>query len=204
MSIYKIGITGSIGSGKSTVTRLISESGIRVIDADKISRNITSSDEIVLHELAKAFGEDIINSDGSLERRKLASIAFSNEKNKAQLTTIVTDRVKDIMWEMVAELETVEKLVVMDIPLLFESGLIECFDEVWVVVADKDIRYQRAHKRDGISKEDFDARDNAQTSEVDKIAFADLIIHNDKDHQALETKVKIEIRRIKQISGIDR
>ena len=203
MGIYRIGLTGSIGSGKSTVSKIIKNSGITVLDADEISRGLTSDNSPILSELEEAFGRAIINEDGSLNRRELAAIAFSHEEKKKILTEIVTKKVEAIMWDMVSDLEDKEKLVVMDIPLLFECDLGKRFDEVWSVVADKEIRFARAHERDGISREDFDARDRAQVPESYKMAYSDIIIHNDKDLKTLENKVVLEIKRIRKITGLD-
>lgn len=205
--MFKIGLTGSIGSGKSTVSKIIREEGIFVIDTDEISRSLTRGKSPILDELTDAFGDGILSEDRTLDRRKLAEIAFSEsgikEGKKKLLESIVTEKVKKIMWEEAERLEEQgEKILVFDIPLLFESRLENSFDEVWSVVADEDLRYRRAHERDGISREDFDARNRAQVSEDEKRMFSDVVIENDGPLMKLKETTLAEIERVKKLSEL--
>ena len=196
--MIKIGLTGSIGSGKSTVSRIIQECGFIVIDADKISRDLTSDNSPIIGEIVECFGDGILDAKGSLDRKKLASIVFNSTDKKETLQRIVTDRVKETMDALTYEYEqSGEAIVFMDIPLLFEYKMNSDFNEVWSVVADTETRYLRAKDRDGMTLEDFQARDNSQVSQEYKIANSDVVIENNYDMYSLRTKILEEINRLK-------
>lgn len=210
MSLYRIGLTGSIGSGKSTVSRYLRNRGYKVFDADKIARSLTEKDSPVLEELFQAFGGVILNEAGELDRRYLAEVAFSSDENKELLSKIVTNKVKEILDKEIDIIEETdiskldyitEKVVFFDIPLLFEYEMEKRFDEVWNVDCDREIRYRRAKERDGISREDFLQRDKAQVSPEDKLALADVTFHNDKSIDDLENKIDMELMRIEVLIG---
>ena len=200
--MYKIGLTGSIGSGKSTVSKLIEKRNIPLIDADDISRKMTADNSPIIDELKEAFGNEILRGDGTLDRRKVAAIAFSSEEGIKKLTTIVTNKVKSEMALISLDMEqSGEKLVVMDIPLLFENEMEDSFDEVWSVVADDELRFERAHARDGISREDFESRDKSQISQNIKVNKSDVVFQNSGTIEELEKAVSREINRIIFFSG---
>ena len=115
--MYLIGLTGSIGSGKSSVSRILKSEGFEILDADEISRELTSPKSKIIGELVAAFGDSILNKDGDLDRRALAAIAFKSEENKELLSEIVTLKVKSIMEEEIAKSN--EPCLVLDVPLLF-------------------------------------------------------------------------------------
>ena len=199
--LYKIGITGSIGSGKSTVSKYVKERGFTLFDADEIARNLTSKDSPIVEELSQAFGLDILDANNELDRRKLAKVAFSTEEGKETISKIVTQKVVEIIEEELKDQEVNgEKLSFVDAPLLFECNMMHLFDEVWTVVADYDIRFERAYLRDGISKEDFEKRNAAQFSDIDKMALSDVVFHNNEDKDSLHRKVRIEVDRVLEIS----
>lgn len=195
--MYLIGLTGSIGSGKSSVSRILKSEGFVILDADEISRGLTSPKSKIIGELVDAFGDSILNEAGDLDRRLLASIAFKSEENKELLSEIVTLKVKSIMEEEIAKSN--EACLVLDVPLLFEYEMNTSLDEVWTVVADDEIRFQRAHARDGITKEDFDARNGIQISQTEKILLSDVVIWNNGTREELREKVYAEIERIRHI-----
>ena len=200
--MYKIGLTGSIGSGKSTVSKIVVKRGIQLIDADEISRNITSGKSPLISELQSAFGPGILNEDGTLNRTKTAEMAFATPSGLQKLTSVVTEKVKEIIQGECDSLEKEgEKLLFMDIPLLFENNMSDSFDEVWSVVADTEIRYKRANERDGISREDFDARDRSQVPQKTKMEQSDVVFLNDGTMDELANKVKREINRVIFFSG---
>ena len=195
--MYLIGLTGSIGSGKSSVAKILKSEGFKILDADEISRELTSPKSPIIGELVDAFGDSIINEEGDLDRRLLASIAFKTPEKKELLSEIVTMKVKTIMEEEISNSK--ESCLILDVPLLFEYEMNSSLDEVWSVVADDDIRFQRAHKRDGITKEDFDARNGMQLSQMEKILLSDVVIWNNGTREELREKVYSEIERVKQI-----
>lgn len=198
--MYKIGLTGSIGSGKSTVSSFIKNRGIPVLDADKIARSLTEPDSPILSQLVEAFGEEILFENGELDRKKLAEIAFATEEKRKLLSEIVTLKVKAIMEDEGRLLEEEgARLAFFDVPLLFEYGMDEGYDEVWAVVAPLEIRYNRVMDREKISEKDFYARDAAQISQEEKIARSQVVINNNSDLESLYGKIAKELDRIKML-----
>ena len=200
--MYVIGLTGSIGSGKSTVSKEIRSRGICVLDADAISRELTSTASSIVSELVNTFGEGIIDSKGELNRRLLAKIAFSSDENKEKLSSLVTLKVKEIMDEEIKELERKgEGIVFLDVPLLFEYSMDESCDEVWSVVVDDDIRYERVRLRDGLSRHEFELRDKAQTSQEYKRTHSDVIIDNSGTRENLLNQIETELSKLNSRYG---
>ena len=186
-----IGITGGIGSGKSTVTSYLLSLGYNVIDADGISRSLTADGSPVIDELAKSFGDVILDSERVLNRKKLAEIVFSDSKKKALLESIVTKRVLDIAENQIEELRNSNRydIIFFDAPILFESGGDKLVDKVWVVTAESDIRIKRVMERDGAAREDVIKRINNQMNEETRKAKADEIIDNSYDLESLYKQV---------------
>ena len=174
-----IGITGGIGTGKSLVSRIAAENGIRIIDADKIAHDITEKGSPVLEKLADAFGSDIIDEDGTLRRSLLADRAFASEESKELLDSLTHGEIKSAVAAQTEEARSCgEEAVIIDAPLLIESGLSEMCDYVWVVTADSETRIKRVMKRDGLTREQVIARMERQLSDDERNAAADFIIEN--------------------------
>ncbi len=173
----KIGLTGSIGSGKSTVARQMREKGIPVLDADAVAREVSNS-PVVLNAIREAFGTEFVLEQG-LNRAKLAALVFANPEARAQLNAIIHPQVRDEMNRLQQQLEKTEvAAVVQDIPLLFESKLEHLFDAVILVDAPLEMRLQRVLARDGMTKEAFLARDAAQMPASEKRLRASLTLEN--------------------------
>lgn len=187
-----IGLTGCIGSGKSTVTEFLESKNYKIIDADRISHEVTEKGSVTLKKLALAFGDDIITADGSLDRKKLAGIVFSDAEKKEILESIVTAEVINVCNRKCEEYKNAgtEKIIFVDAPLLFECGMNKDMDYVWVVTADMDVRVERVMKRDCADREDVIARIRNQMSDEEKIAGADDVIDNSKDLEALYSQVE--------------
>ncbi len=186
-----IGITGGIGSGKSTVTRIIYHLGARIIDADLISRNITKKGSVALQELVEGFGEDILTQNGALNRRKLASIVFSDSEKRSLLNSITH---KHISAEISGKLERFRnkgniEFVVLDVALPIKEGFLEFCDKVWAVVAAKSARIERIIKRSGLTAEEAEARIKSQPSDDAYIKIADVVIENNGSVEELERTV---------------
>ena len=174
-----IGLTGGIGSGKSTVSGYLREKGFSIIDADQVARDIMEPGMPTLSRLAKVFGGGIIDEDGALKRKELAAIAFSSDENKTKLDEITHGDIKNRIAEMIEECTVKgEKICFLDVPLLFEVGLDKKCDFVWVVTADMEKRIERVVARDNTTREDVEARIRCQMSDADKIAKADDVIDN--------------------------
>ena len=192
-----IGLTGGIGSGKSTVSEYLSKNmGLTIIDADQIARDVTRPGQETLLKLREAFGSEIINDDGTLDRRKLAGIAFQPDEKKKLLEKITHSAIREeINCRLRTSAAKHENAVVLDVPLLMESGIDGLCDTVWVVTTAKDVRIERISARDGITKEEINARINAQISDRERFARADEIIDNSGDKEALYREIERLIKK---------
>jgi dephospho-CoA kinase len=178
--VKRIGLTGSIGAGKSTVAKLLRDKGIPVLDADAVAREVSNSLE-VRKEVSETFGAEFVLETG-LNRAKLAELVFAKPEARAQLNAIIHPRVRFEMNRLQQQLEkTGVAAVAQDIPLLFESKLEGLFDAVILVDAPLETRLARVMARDGISKEAFLARDAAQMPASEKRICATVTLENSGD-----------------------
>ena len=189
-----IAITGGIGAGKSTVTDHLISKGYTVIDADKMSREMTSPGGKAMPYILEHFGPDFINEDGSLNRAAMRDLVFQEPKYKAVLeegtTKVVLEDIEKIKSEKAA---SGEKALFFDIPLLFETHQEGNYDQVWVVTADYDIRKERIMERDRIEPSIIDLIMDSQSEEEHKVQNADLVFHNNGTIEELETAVDIAL-----------
>jgi dephospho-CoA kinase len=192
----KIGITGGIGSGKSTVTDYITEQGYQVFDADKIAHEIVMPDGRAIGRLVSAFGEDIVMKDGNLDRKALAAIVFSDKEKRKVLNDITHAEIRDIIMEGLENPQS--DPVFADVPLLFETGFYKEVDRVWLVTAPEETRIRRVSERDGASSAEVKARIDSQMPESEKRALADRIINNDGSLAELYAQID---RLLEEING---
>ncbi|NEK96233.1 dephospho-CoA kinase, partial [Modestobacter muralis] len=171
--MLRIGLTGGIGSGKSTVAALLAERGAQVVDADRIAREVVEPGTPGLAAVAAEFGEGVLAADGALDRGALASIVFGDTAARARLDGIVHPLVRARAAELVAAAPA-DAVVVQDVPLLVETGQAGSYDLVLVVEADPDTRVQRLVGR-GLSAEDARARMASQASDEERRAVADVV-----------------------------
>lgn len=185
----RIALTGGIGSGKSTVARLLQARGAVVIDADAIAREIVEPGQPALEEIREAFGDEVIDADGRLRRSRLAEIAFADPNALARLNAITHPRIAARSADLLAA-APVEAVVVYDMPLLVEQGpaALAGWDAVVVVDASDDVRLSRLMAR-GVDRADAVRRMAAQASREERAAVADHVIENSADPQALEAAV---------------
>ncbi|OLS39732.1 dephospho-CoA kinase [Alkalihalophilus pseudofirmus] len=174
-----IGLTGGIASGKSTVSNWLSEHGYPIIDADKIARDVVEPGMGAYEAIVGQFGREILFEDGTINRKKLGSIIFKDEKKRSELNQIVHPAVRR---EMLAQKDRYEaeghETIIFDIPLLFESNLFHLVDRVLLVYVDKQIQLNRLLDRDQAGSEDAKARIASQLPLEDKKSRADYIIDN--------------------------
>ncbi|MCH1627296.1 dephospho-CoA kinase [Fredinandcohnia quinoae] len=186
-----IGLTGGIASGKSTVSNLLKKMGIVVIDADIIARDVVEIGREAYYQIIEAFGPDILLPDKAIDRVKLGSIVFRDEKKRRLLNGIVHPAVRRQMLRekdnWITEGETV---IIMDIPLLFESKLTSIVDRTLLVYVDADKQLTRLMARNNFNQEAAEARINSQMPLIDKISLADAVIYNNGTVE--ETKKQIE------------
>jgi dephospho-CoA kinase len=174
-----IGLTGSIASGKSTISSMFKELQIPVIDADKIARDVVEPGEEAYDEIVKEFGKSILLENQSIDRKKLGSIIFTNEEKRGKLNSIVHPAIrKRMLAEKEAYIKARYKCVVMDIPLLFESKLTHFVEKILVVYVDEHIQLKRLISRDGSSEEEALQRICSQIPVREKIELADAVINN--------------------------
>lgn len=182
MAIKVIGITGGIASGKSTASNMVREMGFTVIDADYASRVVVEPGQKAYGEIIDQFGESILHEDGTLNREKLGAIIFTNEEKRKQLNQIVHPAVRTYMnEEREAAFERGEKIVFLDIPLLFESKLTHMVDKTVLIYVDQDVQLQRLMARNNLTEEQAKARINSQMPLSEKKALADEVIDNNMD-----------------------
>jgi dephospho-CoA kinase len=186
--VILVGLTGGIGSGKSTVSQLLASRGAVIVDADAITRELQAPGEPLLGVIADRFGRDVIDADGSLIRQKLADIVFGNVDALADLNKIVHPAVGREMARRIDEQRDTDNIVVLDIPLLAEnprSGL----SGVIVVEIDPELAVRRLVEHRGMSESDARVRIERQTSLEKRREIADFIIDNSGDIASLESQV---------------
>jgi dephospho-CoA kinase len=186
-----VGLTGNIGSGKSTVARLFTRQGAALIDADELARAATE-DADVLEAIAQTFGEGVVEN-GVLNRTKLASVVFDDEEARKKLNAIVHPWVAAERERRVAALsarDTPPDVIIHDIPLLFEVGLDAEMDKTVVVRAPLELRVARVVARSGLTPDEVRARDTAQLPLSEKVQRADFVIDNRGGAEALEVQVR--------------
>lgn len=177
-----IGLTGGIGTGKSTVSAYLAQKGCKIIDADLISHQMTEAGSPCLAEIKAAFGEDVFLRDGNLDRKKVGRLVFADAEKKRTLEQIITRRVIEKTLRILQDCRAQqEDLVVLDAPLLFECGMQRYTDETWLVVCRTETRLRRIAARDGLAEEDIQKRIANQMSTEQKEKLADYIIDNSRD-----------------------
>lgn len=195
----KIGLTGGIGSGKSTVAKLLSEHGFVVVDADKIAREIMEPGSPVLDEVAAAFGDDLINEDGSLDRGELARRAFVDKQSTEKLNSITHPAIRAESERRFAAAEAAgEPAVVYDMPLLVELGMHRDMDLTVVVDVDAEERVRRLTDSRGLDEADARARIAQQIDADTRNAAADVIIDNNGAEADLKPQVERLTKRIRE------
>ena len=189
--IHVLGLTGPTGAGKGEVARLLrAKSGVCIIDADVIARDVVSVGTPALAALVSHFSTDILQADGSLDRRRLAALAFASPEQTAALNAIVHPAViAEIRAQVAAAAQNGTQVAVIDAPLLFQASLDAMCDRTVAVVAPPALRRARICLRDGLSTEEADRRMNAQPSNDYYTQRAHHTLHNTGDLAALETAV---------------
>jgi dephospho-CoA kinase len=186
-SVLRIGLTGGIGSGKSTVSALLAAHGAVVIDSDRIAREVVEPGTPGLAAVARAFGDGVLAPDGSLDRPALAAVVFADPEARRRLDGIVHPLVRARAAELAAAVPP-DAVVVHDVPLLVESGQAGGYDLVLVVEADLETRVVRLVAR-GLTEDDARARIAAQATDAQRRAVADVVLDNGGTPEELAAQV---------------
>ena len=181
-----IGLTGGIGSGKSTVAKRLVELGATEIDADLLAREVVAPGTEGLEAVARRFGEDLVNADGNLDRALLAQRAFSSEENRKALEAILHPLIQRLSRERISQ---AAGLVVYTIPLLVETDSTLPFDKIVTVSAPEDVRVERLVQSRGMTVTEAKARIAAQASDEQREAIADFVINADCTMEELFAQV---------------
>ena len=185
-----IGLTGGIGSGKSTVSRLLAELGSVVLDADKVGHEAYQPGTETWKALVAAFGEGIVAPDGTIDRKNLGAIVFSDPEELARLNQIVHPRMFDMMKARIEQhREQGVAIVVLEAAILLEANWTPLVDEVWVTVASELVVVRRTMERTGLPEEQIRARIGSQLSNEERTKQAKVVIRNDGSLQELEARV---------------
>lgn len=197
-----VGLTGGIGSGKSSVARRFARLGVPIIDADALARDVVAPGEPALEEIVATFGRAILDAAGGLDRAALRARVFACTGDRERLERIVHPRVRQHMRAALAALES--PYAVVEIPLLVESGQHDLVDRVLVVEASEQTRIERARARDGTERSDIERIIAAQASAHDRRAAADDVIDNEGPPQMLGEAVAILHQRYLELSRLAR
>ncbi|MFP4287065.1 MAG: dephospho-CoA kinase [Candidatus Izemoplasmataceae bacterium] len=182
-----IGLTGGIATGKSTVTQMFLDNKIPVIDSDKIAKNLLDKGQEAYQEILDAFGTEILATDQTINRQKLAKIIFNNEEARNKLNSLVHPKVKKVIYSEIAKLKMFEpEFIVLDVPLLFESEFDKICDVTILVYARRKDQISRLTMRDHIDETYAVQKIKAQMPLSKKKAMADYVIDNSKS--ILETR----------------
>ncbi len=186
-----IGVTGGIGSGKSTVSRTLRDLGAAVVDADVLAKSVTSSGGKAFDELVGYFGKDIVGPNGEIDRRKLAETAFGDKVMLHALNSITHKHIAAKLYETVELLKNAGKweVIVLDVPIPVEKGFIDLAEEIWVVTADKETRIKRVMERSGFTYEEVYNRMDSQLRDDEYLKLADEVIYNEGSMEELEQAV---------------
>jgi len=182
-----VGITGGIGSGKSTVGKLLSDRGFCVIDSDSIARELTSAGSPALAEIVERFGVDVLSPGGELDRVKMAAIVFSDSRKREVLERVLHPKIVEELHRRAVECG--DRWVFALMPLLFEAGLEDSVDRIWLCYSPAEIRLERVMKRDGVLREAVWARMSSQKPDEEKIERSDAVIDTSETLGDVELQV---------------
>ena len=192
-----IGITGGIASGKTAVSDYVKKMGYPVIDADELSREIMEPGSPVLNEVRKTFGKAVFQADGSLDRQALGRLVFSDRAARQQLDAITHPAIGRLAQQRFSEHRD-DALVFFVVPLLYESGMDQYCDSVWLVHVDDALREKRLMARDNIDEAYARQKMASQMTEMERLSHRPEVIRNDGDLEQLHKQVQALIKKLKK------
>ncbi len=197
-----IGLTGGIGSGKSTVSRFLAELGAVIIDTDKVGHEAFQPDTDLWREVIAAFGTEVLKPNGEIDRHKLGEMVFGNPEQLSRLNQIMHPRIYDMVKAQIEDYRRrgVE-VVVVEVPLLIEADWAPLVDEVWVTVAPEATVLKRLLERSSLSREESSARIRSQLPLEERTKHADVVLNTDCSLDEVKTKIKEQWERLNTRGG---
>ncbi len=195
-----IGLTGGIASGKSTVAQHLQERGLVVLDADRLGHQAYLPDTPAYRKVVETFGSEVIAEDRSIDRRVLGSKVFGDPDALKRLTDIVWPEIKNLARDQISQIagKSPDAIVALEAAVLLEAEWQDLVDEIWVVAVDRKTAIARATARDGSTAEAIEARLDAQISNEERIAAADVCIYNNEAEHVLRDQVDSELKKLQQ------
>ncbi|GAA0730862.1 dephospho-CoA kinase [Clostridium malenominatum] len=201
--IFKVGLTGGIGSGKSTVSKFFIDKGISVIDCDKISRHVLDKYPIIIEEIREKFGSEFVDEAGNLKRMEFGSYIFKSDKRRKEYEKIIIPYIKKEINSLMEELQSNgEEICIVDAPTLFEQNEHLHMDLNVVVWVDRETQMKRVKGRDKLEDEEIANRINAQISLDEKREKANFVIDNTKSIEETKAQVDLLITFINDLRGV--
>lgn len=202
-----VGLTGSIASGKSLVSRILKDMGITIVDADLVAREVVKPGQPAWHKIKKTFGSEVLNVDLTINRKLLAEKVFGNEQRLKSLNAIthpvIIEKIAGEINVFRTESRNRQKLLVIDVALLIETGLEKMVDKVWVVYIPEEIQIERLIKRDRITYEQALKRVRSQMSGEEKKKHADAVIDNSGTVEETRERVEQLVQELLNESGVE-
>lgn len=198
--MFVIGLTGGIGTGKSTVAQVLENQGAPILNADLVGHEVYLPGRPAYHEIIAAFGDSIVAQDGTIDRKKLGPIVFADPRNLAKLNAITHSRMKGMMREKLVDIEKQgHEIAVLEAALLLEAKWDDLADEIWVTVTEPEIAAARVAERSGLAREQVMERIRSQMTNQERMARANVVIDTNGDmagteKQALDNWEKVRDR----------
>ncbi len=198
-SKFVLGLTGSIGTGKSYATTFFKRKGCPILDADKIAKSLYEKGSKLLEDVVSSFGRDILHPDGSLNKERLSEIVFSDKEKLACLNNLLKVELKKKIDGLIdgISVEEAKPFIVLEAPVLFEYGFEDYVDCILLITADEDLIIKRVMARNQVSEEEVRARLNSQISQEEKKKRADICIDNSSSFEEFENKLEEVFMEIK-------
>ena len=185
-----IGLTGSIGTGKSAVTGRLEQLGAKIINADHVGHDAYTPNSEIWNEVVRAFGEEILEAGGAIDRKKLGALVFADSEQLAKLNAIMHPRMAGMVSDRIEQFRSAgARVVVVEAALMFEAGWETLVDEVWVVDSPLDLVMKRLYARNGMDQAEVNRRINSQMDIGERLERADEVVDNSGDLSALEQVV---------------
>jgi len=197
--MYIIGLTGGIASGKSTISRILAGLGAYIIDADEIAHTVVMPNQPAWHDIVNHFGREILLPDGTINRKVLGEKIFKDKQQRLALEKITHHYIKDQVQKQVAHAKiSGAQIVVLDIPLLFETGWQKMVDETWVVYVEEEVQLARLMARNELTNRQAMDRIGSQMSLAEKAKQADVVIDNNLDIENSRKQVTVAWEKLSQ------